>query len=623
MGNLCSISFSTEDSVYRCWDCIVGQASYTCKLEDNLKALKKELAKLNARRDDVNRRVDLAEQQHMERLNEVQLWLSSVQTVGAEAEELIENGPQEIQKLCSGGCFFKNCKSSYNFGKQVTIKLAEIVDLQKQGDFKIVAENKLAAQVDLKPTEPTVGLEPTLVKVWRLLEEKDAGIVGLYGLGGVGKTTLLTQINKKLSNNLIGYDVVLWVVVSKDHTIQKVQEKIDEKVGLSNELWKNKSCDEKVTDIFRILSKKKFVLLLDDVWERVDLIKVGIPVPNKDNSFKLIFTTRYLEVCGEMGAREKIKVECLSTYEAWKLFEEKVGEETLDSHPDIRGLAKQVAATCGGLPLALITIGRAMACKKMPQDWKYAIEVLEEFPHKLARMDQQMYSLLKFSYDSLPNDTMRSCLLYCSLHPEDFEINTDGLIDYWFCEGFLGEFDNISRARMQGHNIINSLLNACLLEKGTYAESVMMHDVISDMALWIARVCEAVEKKFLVQAGVRSIKALDVENWKGVRMSLAYSGIEDIRGTPICPNLQTLFLNTNKLRVISDGFFQFMHNLRVLTLSTNWELCELSEEISELVSLECLDLSYTGIRELPIKLNRLSKLKCLNLMQANFLQKIP
>ncbi|WRX28051.1 Leucine-rich repeat - like 10 [Theobroma cacao] len=167
---------------------------------------------------------------------------------------------------------------------------------------------------------------------------------------------------------------------------------------------------------------------------------------------------------------------------------------------------------------------------------------------------------------------------------------------------------------MQGHNIINSLLNACLLEKGTYAESVMMHDVISDMALWIARVCEAVEKKFLVQARVRSIKALDVENWKGVRMSLAYSGIEDIRGTPICPNLQTLFLNTNKLRVISDGFFQFMHNLRVLTLSTNWELCELSEEISELVSLECLDLSYTGIRELPIKLN-----SCHNLRNVTWL----
>ncbi|EOY25854.1 NBS-LRR type disease resistance protein [Theobroma cacao] len=391
MGNLCAISISTADTVSRCWDCIVGQASYICKLEDNLKALSVELAKLKARSDDLKHRVDLAEQQRMKQLNQVQLWLSRVQTVAAEAEELIQNGPREIQKLCFAGCFSKNCKSSYKFGKQVSRKLEEIVDLNEKGEFERVVENELAPQVDVRPTEPTVGLESTLANVWRLLEEKDVGIVGLYGLGGVGKTTLLTQINNKLSNNLFGYDVVIWVVVSKDHTIEKVQEKICEK--------------------------------------RVDLIKVGIPVPNQDNVSKLIFTTRFLEVCGKMEAQEKIEVKCLRKDEAWELFEKKVGEETLDSHPNTRGLAKQVAAKRGGLPLALITIGRAMACKKMPHNWKYAIEVLKKFSHKLARMDQQVYSLLKFSYDSLPIDTMRSCLLCCSLYPEDFFISVNMLIE--------------------------------------------------------------------------------------------------------------------------------------------------------------------------------------------------
>ncbi|KAK5826832.1 hypothetical protein PVK06_021765 [Gossypium arboreum] len=64
-----------------------------------------------------------------------------------------------------------------------------------------------------------------------------------------------------------------------------------------------------------------------------------------------------------MEARKKIKVECLKSEEAWKLFQDKVGDETLNSHPDIRELAKQVAKRCGGLPLALITMGRAMALK--------------------------------------------------------------------------------------------------------------------------------------------------------------------------------------------------------------------------------------------------------------------
>ncbi|EOY25866.1 NBS-LRR type disease resistance protein [Theobroma cacao] len=317
MGNLCSISISTADTIPRCWDCIVGHASYTRKLEDNLKALSVELAKLNARRDDVKRRVDLAEQQRMEPLNQVQLWLSRVQTVGADAEVLINGGTQQIQKLCFGGCFSKNCKSSYNFGKQVTRKLAETVDLKNEGDFERVAEYELTAQVDVRPIEPTVGLEPTLVKVWRLLEENDVGIIGLHGLGGVGKTTLLTQINNNLSSMPMGYDVVIWVVVSKDHTIERVQEKIGEKVGLSIELWKNKSCDEKAIDIFRVLSKKKFVLLLDDLWERVDLIKVGIPVPNQDNGIHMehleSLIIRFCESMEKIVIRPIDKAPCFHT----------------------------------------------------------------------------------------------------------------------------------------------------------------------------------------------------------------------------------------------------------------------------------------------------------------------
>ncbi|WRX26662.1 Leucine-rich repeat - like 10 [Theobroma cacao] len=374
----------------------------------------------------------------------------------------------------------------------------------------------------------------------------------------------------------MGYDVVIWVVVSKDHYIETVQEKIGQKLSLSHDkTWKNKSFDERAVEIWKVLSKKKFVMLLDDVWERVDLTKVGIPEPDQKNGSKLIFTTRSLDVCGQMGARKNIKVECLSKDDAWKLFEEKVGEETLDSHLEIRGLAKQVAAKCGGLPLALITIGRAMAYSTMPKHWEHAINVLKEFPHKLASMDKEVYSLLKFSYDSLPTDTMRSCLLYCSLYPKNFEIPIDELKDYWFCEGILDESDNIVDARMQGEGIIKHLVNACLLERcGDFADRIKMHDVICDMALWIARECEAPEKRFFVRTGVRSIKAVDDENWKVVRMSLAYSRIEDLEGTPTCPNLQTLFLNDNKLKVISDGFFQFMHNLKVLNLSSNHSLSE-------------------------------------------------
>lgn len=60
-----------------------------------------------------------------------------------------------------------------------------------------------------------------------------------------------------------------------------------------------------------------------------------------------------------MEAHKSFKVECLRYEDAWKLFEEKVGRDILDSHPNIPELAETVAKECGGLPLALITVGRS------------------------------------------------------------------------------------------------------------------------------------------------------------------------------------------------------------------------------------------------------------------------
>ncbi|XWS11810.1 hypothetical protein CRYUN_Cryun37aG0032800 [Craigia yunnanensis] len=214
-----------------------------------------------------------------------------------------------------------------------------------------------------------------------------------------------------------------------------------------------------------------------------------------------------------MEARKKIKVECLESEKAWKFFEEKVGDETLNSHPDIRKLAEEVVKRCGGLPLALITIGRAMACKNTPEEWKYAIEMLKR--SALPKMEKEVFPLLKLSYDSLPV-TMRCCLLYCCLFPGDYNIPKKSLVEYWFCEGLLNVFDRISEAQMQGHSILNSLLSSCLLESAG-EDSVKMHDVIHQMALWIASELEVEEKKFFVKAGVQLIEEPEVKAWEGVR----------------------------------------------------------------------------------------------------------
>ncbi|KAJ9692941.1 hypothetical protein PVL29_011863 [Vitis rotundifolia] len=460
-------------------------------------------------------------------------------------------------------------------------------------NFEVVADIVPPAPVEEIPGRPTVGLESTFDKVWRSLEEEHVGMIGLYGLGGVGKTTLLTQINNHFLKTSHNFDVVIWVVVSKTPNLERVQNEIWEKVGFCDDKWKSKSRHEKAKDIWR---------------------EVGIPPLDQQNKSKLIFTTRSQDLCGQMGAHKKIQVKSLAWKDSWDLFQKYVGKDALNSDPEIPELAEMVAKECCGLPLAIITIERAMASKVTPQDWKHAIRVLQTCASNFPGMGHRVYPLLKYSYDSLPSKIVQSCFLYCSLFREDFFIIKELLIYQWICEGFLDEFDDTDGARNQGFNIISTLVHAFLLDESLDTRLVKFHDVVRDMALWITSEMGEMKGKFLVQASAGLTQAPDFVKWTTIeRISLMDNQIVKFTGSPTCPNLSILLLDLNcDLQMISNGFFQFMPNLRVLSLS-NTKIVELPSDISNLVSLQYLDLSGTEIKKLPIEMKNLVQLKILRL----------
>ncbi|KAJ6298951.1 hypothetical protein OIU76_020006 [Salix suchowensis] len=379
MGNFCSISISCDKLLSGCLDFTFEKVVCISKLKENVNRLQIAVDELIDLHSDVKRRVEVSEEQQLKQLDQVRRWISRADAAISKSNELLRYAPQEIEKLCLRGYCSKNYKSSYRFAKRVDEGLRDVADLKAKGVFEMVAEKIPAASGVSRPSEPTVGLGSTFNKVWTWLkEDKQVGIVGLYGMGGVGKTTLLTQINNESLKKPNDFDIVIWVVVSRDLKPDTVQESIRRKIGFSDDGWKNKSIDERAMDIYNALSQKRFVMLLDDIWERVDLNKLGVPVPDMTNGSKVVFTTRSEQICGQMEAHKIVKVDCLEPEDAWDLFQKKVGDQTLCFHPGIPELARAVARECGGLPLALITIGRAMACKKTPQEWRHAIEEAED-----------------------------------------------------------------------------------------------------------------------------------------------------------------------------------------------------------------------------------------------------
>lgn len=230
---------------------------------------------------------------------------------------------------------------------------------------------------------------------------------------------------------------------------------------------------------------------------------------------------------------------------------------------------------------------------------EHAIQVLNTSASKFSGMVDKVLPRLKFSYDNLSSEKVKSCFLYCALFPEDWEIERDELISYWMCEGYLDEYVDINDLQGQGHSIIGSLLYACLLEEGREGSNfVKMHDVIRDMALWIACGCENAGNRFLVKTNALLVEPLMVIKWnEAEKISCMKNRITSLSETPTCPDLSTLFLQCNELCQISNGFFQYMSKLTVLDLSKNEKLSYLPVEISNLVSLQYLNLSRTGIKE--------------------------
>ncbi|KAJ6380398.1 hypothetical protein OIU76_016959 [Salix suchowensis] len=498
------------------WNVIKEPVAYI-DYEQNLRTLETKMHELLHLKDDLTENMQMAEVRSMR--SQVTGWFSRVGRMITEVDELMDQATQEMQKNCFGSCCPKNCWSRYKIGKKIDEKLKAVSDHIYKGE-------KYLSSVP-SPVET----------VMRCLCDLEKSTIGIYGPGGVGKTALLTQVSNNLLSSQLQFDFVIWVVASQDPDSERIQGDIGKEIGFLEDRWKGKSFQQKAREVSSVLSQKKFVLLLDDLCKPVDLAEVG--VPSRENGSKLVFTTSSEELCNSMGAEEKIRVGGLAWDKAWKLFQEKVGEDTLNIHPEIPKQAETIAKMCNGLPLALITVGRAMAFRKTLSEWRHSIEALSRATAEFPSTPHQDFVLVKFGYDSLPNSRR---------------------------------------------------------ERPAY----------------------------LVKAGTQLADAPEVGKWEVVRkVSLMANNIQNLSKAARCNDLVTLLLSRNNLKMISDTFFQSMPSLKVLDLSKNREITELPSGILKLVSLQYLNLSWTGIRQIPVQLKNLVKLKCLNLAHTYELRTIP
>ncbi|KAL0792943.1 hypothetical protein Bca101_064320 [Brassica carinata] len=593
---------------------------YSHNLEKNLEDLEMEMEKLNGMINELSRRVSKEKDRGIKTLPKVQEWISMAKETESKASSLLDESISGYHDLSMYDDISKISESTRHYSEMVSMTLKEVKALKSNGDFKVLVERTPLSYVKkVLPLQPIVSRKMLLEKAWKYLMGDECGTLSIYGRAGVGKTTLLTQLKNKFTEDGDASRPVIFVFVEPDEEIEGIQLEIGKILGLS---MGRKDKEEKASELFKFLKVKRFVLLLDGIHRKVDLGEIGVPEPTRGDGCKFVFTTRSQETCKFMRVDTEIEVKCLSPEEAWDFFQKIVGETTLKSHPDIPQLARIVAKKCGGLPIALSLIGATMSHKRTVREWHHAIHVFVSSTTEVSSTEDEFLLILKFTYDNLHGESLRSCFLYCALFPKSCDISKQDLVDCWIAEGMIEEEDR-EIAEIKGYEMIADLVMLRLLIDDESGHGVTMHGMVRKMALWIASDYGRQRDNFVAVGGMGIHKMPEVNDWSNVRrMSVTTTQVTKISDSPDSPELTTLFLQENNLKGISRDFFRWMTSLVVLNLSHNGELAELPEEVSSLVSLRLLNLSWTKIKRLPVGLKELKRLIHLDLDYTSSLRKV-
>ncbi|PHU08210.1 hypothetical protein BC332_24699 [Capsicum chinense] len=365
--------------------------------DENLETPERNVKLLSDKALDVKTEVENQEQYgKKKRKREVQSWFDEVTK--------IEEGLRALKEEVTRG------KKNGGALEKMNGRVGELLEQSKHfGTLVHVMYESEGRQMPVQQVHEEISKQ-NLEVIWTWLQDENVSSIGIYGMGGVGKTTLAKHIHNRLVNDH-RYQVH-WVTVSQGFSMKGLQDDLAKFVNL--DLSNEEDEHRRTTKLNQAFQKmNKMVIILDDVWDRLCLEKLGDPLGVE--GYKLILTTRSYEVCKKMGCQKLCEVKKLNAYDAWELFRRSLGCETVLS-PDTEPNAKSMAGRCKGLPLGLITLAGSMRGVTDIREWKNS---LIEFPDD---MESDVFKVLKYSYDRLRDTTMQECFLYCALYPEDCKI---------------------------------------------------------------------------------------------------------------------------------------------------------------------------------------------------------
>ena len=580
--------------------------------------------------------------------HELREWLKQIKRVFNDAEDVIDDFECEALRkhiINTSGSIRRKVKRFFSNSNPLVyrLKVAHQIKHIKERFDKVAADRlKFGLQINdsdnrvVKRRELThsyvigsdvIGRERDKQKIIDLLlqdssDSNSLSVIPVVGIGGLGKTTLAKAvfIDKRLDET---FPLKTWVCVSDDSELQNLLVKILNSDSVSGsaaptlihqETFRNLDLEQLQNQLRIMFVGKIFLLILDDVWneDRVKWVELKNLIQVGAEGSKVLVNTRSHSIAKMMGTRTSYILKGLSPKDSLSVFVKWAFKDREEkNYPELMDIGNGIVKKCGGLPLALRTLGSSLFLKVDVEEWKF---IRDSEIWNLPQKEDDILPALKLSYNQLPS-YLKRCFACFSLFQKDFQFFTLNVSMIWVALGFLPSPNRGKTLEDISIQFLHELQSRSFLqdfhEFGCGICIFKSHDLVHDLALYVAR------DEFQL------LKFPD-ENISQNVLHLSFIKNDLLGLTPIPTGLRTMifpeganneaFLNNLASRC------KFLRDLRLV--NSTYE--SLPRSIDKLKHLRCLFLENNKeLKSLPDSVCKLQNLHILKLRGCIKLQKLP
>ncbi|KAL3729790.1 hypothetical protein ACJRO7_026863 [Eucalyptus globulus] len=450
------------------------------------------------------------------------------------------------------------------------------------------------------------------------LADNGNSVVGIYGMGGVGKSTLLADTEKRIREEK-SFDLVAQADVSEHQDIKRIQGEIAHKLCLSD--LKNEECVRVRAELLHgrlkveERNKKTVLIILDNLWKGLNLKSVGIPCgpDNKVMGCKLLLTSRDRDVLRrDMGCDKDFHLGGLKEEEAKTLFERMVGDKVHDD--EFKPWVEVALDKCAGVPFLIIAMAKRFKDAGL-SEWKDTLKKIEKF--KDTKINDLINQMLKWSYDRLEEDE-KSLLQLCVVYGISIP-SLENLVRYGVGLGLFEEVSSMEEVRDRLSSHIRTLQASSLLLDSEDVDGFKIHDLVREFVVLVA---SRYHPLLVLKDKDKSITELPKDKLKSCRaVCFPHIDMKEFPKELDCPELRIFLLFTNNESFeIPDSYFNSMEKLVVLTL-TSIRLIHSLKPFQFLENLHTLCLEYCSLEDVAI-LGKLKGLQILSIVGSQ-IQRLP